>query len=212
MSEFPCDAALILILTGVGGSGKNKIQEMLMKQSFGNGSVKVHTFVSATTRLPREKDNEKEGIDYYFMSDVEFRVRIARGDFVEHVYNSNRTRYGLLKSEVSKAPKGCLAITHLNIDGAVALRTLCPRTLLVWVVSHLNPDKNLLLCEDRMRARGDREQDIKARIELGRKETELLRDLLANKTFDFVAVNSDRALQDAVAVIMPEIERALGRV
>ena len=44
--------------------------------------VKLVMSISATTRPPRP--NEVNGRDYWFLTDAEFRKRLAEGQFMEH--------------------------------------------------------------------------------------------------------------------------------
>lgn len=70
----------IVILTGKSGSGKSLIAHKLQKNGFKG-------VVTNTTRPPRE--GEKEGVNYYYLSDIEFKNRIANGEMIEyHKYNT----------------------------------------------------------------------------------------------------------------------------
>jgi guanylate kinase len=70
----------IIILCGKSSSGKDLIKKKLMKNGFKG-------VVTNTTRPPRE--GEKEGVNYYYLSDMEFKNRIANGEMIEyHKYNT----------------------------------------------------------------------------------------------------------------------------
>lgn len=70
----------IIILCGKSSSGKDLIKKKLIKNGFKG-------VVTNTTRPPRE--GEKEGINYYYLSDMEFKNRIANGEMIEyHKYNT----------------------------------------------------------------------------------------------------------------------------
>ena len=70
----------IVILTGKSGSGKSLIAHKLQKNGF-------KSIVTNTTRPPRE--GEKDGVNYYYLSDMEFKTRIANGEMIEyHKYNT----------------------------------------------------------------------------------------------------------------------------
>lgn len=74
----------IVILVGKSGSGKSLIAHKLQKNGFKG-------VVTNTTRPPRE--GEKEGVNYYYLSDIEFKNRIANGEMIEyHKYN---TEFGI---------------------------------------------------------------------------------------------------------------------
>lgn len=71
------NTAKILILTGKSGTGKDTVLHELEKCGF-----VTNAFVSTTTRPKRI--NEKDGIDYYFVTDSEFQRKIADGYFIEY--------------------------------------------------------------------------------------------------------------------------------
>lgn len=85
----------LIVFTAPSGAGKTTLVRHLL-----------HTIdnlmfsVSATTRARRS--NEVDGRDYYFISVEDFKLRIARGDFLEwqEVYDGNY--YGTLKSEIQR--------------------------------------------------------------------------------------------------------------
>ena len=70
----------IVILTGKSGSGKSLVAHKLQKNGF-------KPIITNTTRPPRE--GEKDGVNYYYLSDMEFKTRIANGEMIEyHKYNT----------------------------------------------------------------------------------------------------------------------------
>lgn len=74
----------IVILTGKSGSGKSLVAHKLTKNGF-------KPIVTSTTRPPRE--GEKDGVNYYYLSDMEFKTRIANREMIEyHKYN---TEFGI---------------------------------------------------------------------------------------------------------------------
>ena len=56
--------------------------------------------ISATSRLPR--GDERDGVDYYFLTHDEFKRRVAAGDFLEWEEVYSGTCYGTLKSELDR--------------------------------------------------------------------------------------------------------------
>ena len=76
-----------IILVGASAAGKSYIREKFREKGF-------KCDVSYTSREPRE--GEINGIDYNFISDDEFTLRISEGAFYEHVqYNDNCYGTGL---------------------------------------------------------------------------------------------------------------------
>lgn len=72
----------VIALFGKSGAGKDTIQNMLIEQN-----NNMHKIVSCTTRPPRE--NEVDGVDYYFLTEDEFTIKIIAGDMLEHTIFRN---------------------------------------------------------------------------------------------------------------------------
>ena len=114
MSE-PSQQPRVLVLSGPSGSGKTTIVNRLLDEA----PVRLMKSVSATTRKPRPK--EIDGEDYYFLSDEEFRQRLAADEFLEHaeVFSSGFL-YGTLKSEVDRAwAENAWTFLEIDVEGAL---------------------------------------------------------------------------------------------
>lgn len=72
----------VIALFGKSGAGKDTIQNMMIEQN-----NNMHKIVSYTTRPPRE--NEVDGVDYHFLDENEFIIKIMRGDMLEHTIFRN---------------------------------------------------------------------------------------------------------------------------
>ena len=88
--------SILLIISGPAGSGKNTVAERLMS-AFPSSIERV---ITSTSRPPRGQ--EKDGLDYHFLSKEEFEKGIARGDFYDYAKVHDRY-YGTSKSAVRKA-------------------------------------------------------------------------------------------------------------
>ncbi len=85
--------------------------------------------VSATTRAKRK--NEIHGVDYYFLSEEEFKVRISQDEFLEweEVYKSGY--YGTLKSEIERiANDGKVAVFDVDVEGGLNIKRVYKENLL----------------------------------------------------------------------------------
>ena len=82
-----------LILVGKAASGKDHLKQRLQKKGFNIG-------VSHTTRLPRE--NEKDGVDYNFVSEIEFIEMIGQEKFIEYM-EFNGWYYGQTEADFNGA-------------------------------------------------------------------------------------------------------------
>lgn len=106
----------VLIFSAPSGSGKSTIVHHLMERR-----SDLEFSVSATSRAPRGE--EKDGVDYYFISEDEFRRKIARGDFVEHEEVYPGRFYGTLRKEVERIwAKGNAIIFDVDVKGGINLK------------------------------------------------------------------------------------------
>ena len=86
----------IIILSAPSGSGKSTIINALLER----GEIDMQFSISATNRQPRGE--EKHGVNYYFLSDDEFRSLIENDAFVEFEEVYPGRFYGTLKSEIAQ--------------------------------------------------------------------------------------------------------------
>ena len=114
----------IIIITAPSGAGKTSITHHLM-----------HTFpqlafsVSAATRPAR--GNEREGLDYYFMSADDFQHKIQHNEFVEWEMVYEGKFYGTLKSELERIwNKNQIPILDIDVKGAIHVKQQFPDTAL----------------------------------------------------------------------------------
>jgi guanylate kinase len=103
----------IIILTAPSGAGKTSITRFLLKKF-----PELAFSVSAATRQPR--DNEKNGVDYYFLSTDDFNQKIKDNQFVEWEMVYEGKYYGTLKSEFTRIwNKGQVPILDIDVKGAI---------------------------------------------------------------------------------------------
>ena len=69
---------LLIILSGPSGVGKGTVRQELFKDE----TLNLAYSISMTTRKPRP--NEKEGVDYFFVSEKEFEDKIEKGELLEY--------------------------------------------------------------------------------------------------------------------------------
>jgi len=85
----------VIIFSAPSGSGKTTIINYLLQQN-----LSLQFAISATSRAPRGE--EKDGVDYYFLSPQAFKEKIINGEFVEYEEVYKDTFYGTLQSEVER--------------------------------------------------------------------------------------------------------------
>ena len=83
----------MFIIEAPSGTGKGTVIKEILKA---DDNLKFS--VSVTTRKPRE--GEKEGVDYYYITDEKYDELLAQDAFYEYVNSQYGSRYGTLRSEV----------------------------------------------------------------------------------------------------------------
>lgn len=168
----------VILFSAPSGSGKSTIINQILKQ------FDCFEFsISATSRKPRGE--EQHGVDYYFLSEEDFKRRAANGEFLEWEEVYQGTCYGTLKSEVSRIwGAGHAIIFDVDVNGGKNIkRYFGDKCLSIFIVP-----PSLEVLEQRLRGRGtDEEASIQKR--LARSEQELKE----SGFFDRNIVNDDLA-------------------
>ena len=144
--------------------------------------------VSATTRAPRA--GERDGVDYYFLTDEEFKRRRRAGDFLECVEVFGRGYwYGTLQETVTTGlNQGKWVLLEIDVEGAMKVIHSYPAAITIFVHPGSLPE-----LERRLRNRGtDSEDAIQRRLEVAQRE------LSFSSSYRFVVVNDkiERAVQE----------------
>jgi guanylate kinase len=145
----------IILVTAPSGSGKTSIVRYLLATFH-----QLVFSVSATTRKARE--NEKEGIDYYFISEEDFEMKIHEKEFLEWEMVYEGKYYGTLKSEIERIwSEKKIPILDIDVQGAIHVQQQYPvNTISIFVQA---PSSNEL--RKRLEGRGSETEDsLEARI------------------------------------------------
>lgn len=87
----------LIVFSAPSGSGKSTLVGWLMAE---HPELKLAFSVSCTTREPR--GNEKNGVEYIFLSTEEFKECIASDEFIEYEEVYTGRFYGTLKTQVER--------------------------------------------------------------------------------------------------------------
>lgn len=111
----PAEPFVLLVLAGPAGVGKSTLSERLVAEVPGFERV-----ITATTRPPRP--NEKPGRDYHFLTEAEFDLKLAGGEFLEWARVHEKYRYGTLKSAVLDRLPHTNLVMNIDVQGVHSLR------------------------------------------------------------------------------------------
>ncbi len=166
----------MIIVSAPSGSGKSTLINYLMTQ-FSN----LEFSISATSRAPRGE--EKNGVEYYFLTPDEFRKKIDNGEFLEFEEVYKDKFYGTLKSEVSRINgKGNVVIFDVDVVGGCNIKKMYGDNALSIFI--MPPSINTL--KERLLKRAtDSLEVINDRVEKASKE------MTYAPRFDRIVVNDD---------------------
>jgi guanylate kinase len=171
----------VFIISGPSGVGKDAVIERL-RERFPDAFFAV----TATTRVRRP--GEIDGVHYYFLSDGDFRARLAAGEFLESatVYGN---LYGVLRAPVRAAlARGQDVFVKVDVQGAAAIERLVPAAVSIF----LAPESGATLLQRLKRRKTDDPAELMNRFATA------TRELAGALKFDYVVFNRQDRLRDAL--------------
>ncbi len=166
----------LIILSAPSGAGKTTIERLLLKEI--PNLVKI---ITCTTRKPRK--DEKDGVDYIFLSNEEFEKRIKEGKFLEYALVHGRY-YGTPKEEVIKEiDKGNDVILTIDVQGTLYIKDNFSKEFDITTIFILPPSIDELI--KRLKLRGESEDEINRRLNSLKKEVPKW------KYYDYLVINED---------------------
>jgi guanylate kinase len=185
LSRYMHPSSVLLVVSGPSGVGKDSVVRRLRRSGH-----PFHFVVTMTDRPPRR--GEVEGEDYGFVSTAAFEEMIARGEFLEYarVYDQYK---GVPRSGVQRAMQsGQDMLMRLDVQGAATIRGRVPQATTVFLAP---PSLDVLVQRLRRRA-GDTAEQASERLHTALLEMERIQE------FDYVVVNHEGALDEAVAQVL----------
>lgn len=176
----------LIVFSAASGAGKTTIVKEILKTF-----PQLVFSISATTRPKRE--TEKDGIEYFFISEDEFKRRIEKDEFIEweKFYDYY---YGTFKSFVTEnIESGKSVLFELDVKGALTIKRLYPYAHLVYISP---PSFEELV--NRLRQRNtESESDFLKRIDRAKMELSL------KDQFDYIIENKelDTAIKEAKSLV-----------
>ncbi len=184
---------LLIILSGPSGVGKETVRTRLEKIK----KFELTYSISMTTRSPRNQ--EVDGVNYYFVSEEEFKKNIENDNFLEYAkfvgnyYGTPRDKVEALRNE------GHNVLLEIEINGA---KQVMSRVHDEAVISFFLMPPSLEVLEERIRNRKtESEEIIKERLDKGKEE------MTMTDNYDYVILNDK--VNRAAKEISDLIERKL---
>ena len=118
---------LLIVLSGPSGVWKDAVLDYLKKSS------PDFKFVTTMTTRPR-RHNEKNNVDYHFVSEGEFQTALINNELLEsaNVYDN---WYGVPKEPIRLALKeGKDIIIKVDVQGAATIKKLAPQAIFIFLM------------------------------------------------------------------------------
>jgi guanylate kinase len=181
-----------VIFAAPSGAGKTSIAHALRA-----ARDDVEFSISSTTRPPRP--GEREGVDYFFHSEEEFRRMIDAGELLEWaVVHGNL--YGTPRRNLDGAAgRGHHLLLDIDVQGSRLVRGQVPEAVSIFVL----PPSGAELAR-RLIGRGSETGELRRRRLTAARE-----ELLAAKEFDYVVVNDslEHAVETVGTILAAERQR-----
>ena len=180
---------MIIIVSAPSGAGKTSICDALIKSD-----KNIVYSVSTTTRNPRK--GEKNGREYFFVSDNEFKNMVKKKMFVEwakvhdHFYGTSKK---VLEQTLSK---GKDILLDIDVQGAVKIKKQYKDALMIFITT-----PTLKILKERLIKRNKDSMDvIKTRVANAKKELTYL------PKYDYLILNDklDKSIEEAKSIICAE--------
>ena len=108
----------MLIVSAPSGSGKSTIVNWLMKE---HPELRLYFSISCTSRAPRGE--EKDGVEYFFLTPEAFKEKIAKKEFLEYEEVYENRFYGTLKAQVERQREaGQNVVFDVDVKGGVNIK------------------------------------------------------------------------------------------
>jgi guanylate kinase len=178
-----------IVVSAPSGAGKTTICKLISKRI-----ENVEYSVSATTR-PARKD-ERDGINYYFLSREQFKDWIENDKLIEWAKVHNHY-YGTPKEKFQKTIKtGKNIIMDIDVKGGMNIKKTYPNGIFIFLLT-----ENIKILRKRLR---ERKTNSKASIEERIKNAE--KELESINEYNYVVVNDtiENTLNTITSILIAE--------
>ena len=168
--------AQLFVISAPSGTGKTSLIHKVLEEELAS---KTKLGVSCTTRERRE--NEEEGVAYFFLDEDAFNKKLDEGNFLEHAKVFGNL-YGTPKDwVVSTISQGFDVVLELDVQGAIQVKNAYPDAKTIFIIppSYKDLEKRLV----------NRDQDSQETIE--KRLSEAKQEVLSGKDFDHLITNDN---------------------
>ena len=185
----------IIVITAPSGAGKTTIKTKLLEEI-----PELLSFsVSATTRKIRP--GEKNGIDYVFLSEDDFNLKIEKQEFIEWEMVYPSLYYGTTVDEMKRIwSEGKTPLLDIDVQGAINVKKQFGENVLTIFIE----PPSIEVLRDRLTRRGtDSTEHIQTRI------NKAIEEIGYKKSFDTVILNDDlkKATNDTISAVLNFISK-----
>lgn len=176
----------LFVIAAPSGAGKTSLARALMERR-----PALRFSISYTTR--RQRPNERDGHDYFFVDKPSFERMAAAGEFLEHARVFDNY-YGTSRAQVERLlNEGQDVLLEIDWQGAQQIRSALAECRTIFV---LPPSRTAL--EQRLRGRGTDTDEV-----IARRLRDSIADLSHWDEFDYIVINDDfaRATGDLDAIV-----------
>ncbi len=184
--------SIVYIVSAPSGSGKSTLVNELVKYV-----NHLEFSISYTTRPPR--GSEKNGKEYFFVNEEEFKAMIAASEFLEYAKFPAEigNYYGTARRFLKHAETaGNDLLLDIDVQGAAQIKAKVPNAVSIFI---LPPSREQL--EWRLRNRGqDSEGERRRRLDTARREIEQY------TKYDYILVNDkiEQSTDELKAIVLAE--------
>ncbi|KAK9903089.1 hypothetical protein M0R45_001230 [Rubus argutus] len=193
---WPAPGPLVIVISGPSGVGKDALIKKLR-----DCNPNLHFVVTATSRAIRP--GEVHGKDYYFVSKEEFLTMVHKDELLEYalVYGDYK---GIPKQQIRDyMGKGYDIVLRVDIQGAQTLRRILGDSA---VFIFLMAESEAKLVERLVDRKTETKESLLVRIATAREEVKHV------KNFDYVVVNAEGRLDNAVELVESIIDAEKAKV
>jgi len=183
---------LLVIISSPSGGGKDSVMNTVLKIIPNSARL-----ITTTSREPRR--DQKEGVDYYFITQEKFKVKIENNNFVEYNFYAGNY-YGVGKKELSRTlEKYNLVLTQIEING----KHNFDKQGIPHISIFLLPE-SIEILQKRVEKRGGISPKlIQERMETAKQEIEKSSD------YDYKVVNYEGKLSETIENIIEIIKKEM---